>query len=206
MKSGQSGFTLLEALVVLIITGLVSVVLVQGFGLILAARTSVQDKLVDIDQQVIQRNVFLEPLRGILPDYPNRPNVFSGDARRLHGLTVRPLEERPGVPVSFTMWLDYDRGENQTSLAYQEQGAEILVLARWSGERGSFAYRDRTGDWTAVWPPAQNVDQAPQTPWLIRVDLGFGYPQSVIASVAGAHQRPLRLLDTPLGSSSSGLN
>src|SRR3954471_16161054 len=108
MKAPQSsGFTLLETLVVLVITSLISVVLVQGFGLILAARTSVQTKLVDVDQAVLQRNLFLEPLRGILPDYPNRPHIFVGESRKLSGLTVRPLQERFGGPVAFTMSMEY---------------------------------------------------------------------------------------------------
>src|SRR5690606_26722337 len=79
----EHGFTLLEALVVLVLTSLVSMVLVQGFGLLLGARASVQDKLVGIDEAVLEQSLFLEPLRGVVPDYPDRPHVFAGDAQRL---------------------------------------------------------------------------------------------------------------------------
>src|SRR5262245_35439863 len=96
-----AGFTLLEALVVMVITSLVSVVLVQGFGLILSARASVETKLVDVDHAILQNNILLEPLRGIVPDYPNQPNVFAGSATTLQALTTRPLQGRTGTPVGF---------------------------------------------------------------------------------------------------------
>jgi hypothetical protein len=188
----------------MVITGLISVVLVQGFGLVLSARTSVQNKLVDIDQTFLQTNVVLEPLRGVLPDYPDRPNVFGGEARRLHGMTARPLEERIGTPVGFTLSMDYDSGRNETILTYQEQGAEPEAIAHWEGNSGDFSYRDRTGDWQAVWPPAGIAkDQIPQTPWLIKVDMGETFPSTLVASVAGSHQKLIRFMDTPAAANSA---
>ncbi len=194
MKARQTrGFTLLETLVVLVITSLVSVVLVQGFGLILAARTSVQTKLVDLDRLVLERNLFLEPLRGILPDYPERPHVFVGEARQLHGLTARALEERLGAVVPFTLSMEFDAGKDRTSLIYQEESAEPRTLGSWEGDVGAFSYRDRVGDWQDSWHPDPAVTS--QTPWLIKLDLGTGFPSSLIASVAGPHQRRPRLQD-----------
>ncbi len=185
---------------VLVITSLVSVVLIQGFGLVLAARTSAQNKLVDLDQTILTQNVFLEPLRGILPDYPDRPNIFAGDDRRLHGLTIHALESRAGAPVPFSMWLDYDSGNDQTTLSYQEQGRPVIPLGHWDGNHGSFAYRDRDGVWNAAWPPPPPQGLlAPQTPWLIRVEIGAGFPSTLIAAVDGPHARPFRMIDSPIG-------
>lgn len=196
--SGGAGFTLLETLVVLVITALISVVLVQGMGLVLSARTSVESKLVDADQFILQRNVLLDPLRGVVPDYPDRPNIFSGQLRQVRGFTVKPLQERLGSPVGFTMAMDYDSGTDETFVTYRELGSEPLVVARWPGNVGGFYYRDRTGDWNEAWPPAGvAADTVPQTPWLIRVEMGEGVPSSLIASVDGAHRRPFRLADTP---------
>jgi len=192
------GFTLLETLVVLVITALVSVVLVQGMGLVLSARTSVESKLVDADQFILQRNVLLDPLRGVVPDYPDRPNIFSGQLRQVKGFTVKPLQERLGSPVGFIMTMDYDSSLDETFVTYREQGTEPLVVARWPGNVGAFYYRDRIGEWNEAWPPAgMAADTVPQTPWLIRVEMGEGVPSSLIASVDGAHRRPYRLQDTP---------
>jgi type II secretory pathway component PulJ len=197
-RSVTTGFTLLETLVVLVITGLVSLVLVQGLGLVLAARTTAQDKVVDIDEAVLRQNLFLEPLRGILPDYPERANIFAGEARRLHGLTARPLQGRTGTPVGFALSMDYDSSRGQTSLTYQEQNAEPLILGYWEGADGAFSYRDRTGQWSETWPPSADADVV-QTPWLVRVEMGSGFPSTLIAHVDGAHQRRLRFMDTPYG-------
>lgn len=192
------GFTLLEALVVLVITGLVSVVLVQGFGLLLGARTSVQDKIVAVDQAMIEQNLFLEPLRGVVPDYFERPHVFSGEEKRLRGLTSRPLQARTGTPVPFTFTIAYDASSNRTALIYQEEKTEPLTLGSWEGKTGAFAYRNLSGPWLETWPP-ENDPTAPQTPWLIRIERGTGLPKNMVASVGGTHRRALRFRDTPFG-------
>lgn len=197
----HKGFTLLEALVVLVITGLVSVVLVQGFGLLLGARTSVRDKIVAVDEAVIEQNLFLEPLRGVVPDYPDRPNLFSGDPQRLRGLTARPLQARTGTPVPFTLTIGYDTSRDRSTLTYQEFNAPPMEIGAWEGRSGAFSYRDITGPWREAWPPEGDAE-APQTPWLIRIERGSGFPKNLVASVGGTHRRPLRFRDTPFGADS----
>ena len=62
------GFTLLEVLVVLVITALVSVVLMQGMGLVLGLRDNLGDKLLELDQLSLERNRIILPLEGLVPD------------------------------------------------------------------------------------------------------------------------------------------
>lgn len=192
------GFTLLEALVVLVITALISVVLVQGLGLLLGARTSVQNRLVEIDEAVIEQSLFLEPLRGVVPDYNERPHTFTGDGKRLHGMTTRPLQGRSGTPVPFTLTISFDPSSDLSTLTYQEDNARPLPLGSWRGETGTFSYRNLTGPWLEAWPP-EDDSLAPQTPWLIRLERGTGFPKNLVASINGTHQRPLRFRDTPFG-------
>ncbi len=198
VSRSQRGFTLLEALVVLMITAMVAVVLVQGFGLLLGTRTAVQDKLVAVNEAVLEQSLFLEPIRGIVPDYPERPHIFVGEPERLHGITVRPLQARTGTPVPFTLTLSYDPRTDRTSLTYQEENTPPLVVGGWAGRKGAFAYRDLTGNWLEAWPPKNSLD-APQTPWLIRLEKGSGFPTNMVASVGGTHRRALRFRDTPFG-------
>ncbi len=199
----SAGFTLVEALVVLVITSLVSVVLVQGFGLILSARTSFENKLVAVDQAILQSNILLEPLRGIVPDYPDRSNVFAGTDTGLRALTTRPLQGRTGTPVGFNLSFDFDVSRNETRLIYQEVNAAAKIVGQWEGRRGTFAYRDKTGDWSEVWPPP-SADSFSQIPWLIRVEVGEGFPSTFIASLNSGHQRRPRFSDGPMAAISGG--
>ncbi len=190
------GFTLMEVLVVLVITALISVVLIQGFALILGARNSVQSKIVGLEQIVLQQNIFMEPLKGVLPDYPDRPHIFRGETKMVRGLTVRPLQSRFGSPVGFSLTMNYDQARDETELVYQESGFAPQTLGRWEGSDGAFQYRDRDGAWLESWPPHPDT---PQTPWLIRLDTGEDFPSSFVVSVNGPHQRVFRMQDLPFG-------
>jgi len=194
----NAGFTLFEVIVVLVITGLISVVLIQGLGLVLAVRTSVASKIVDLDQVVLHRNLVLEPLRGIVPDYPEHPNVFNGTADQIHALTVRTLQERSGTPTGVTLSLTFNSDRGETLVMYQEDGRDPIEIMSWKGKTGAFSYRDLAGTWSDTWPPTDNPPS--QTPWVIRLETGNDDVPTLIASVAGAHSRAMRMMssyDTP---------
>jgi len=192
----QRGFTLFEVIVVLVITGLISVVLIQGLGIVLAARSSFSTKIVAVDRIVLKQNLILSPLRGVVPDYNDRPNTFKGGAREMRGLTVGTLQERVGTPTGFTLRLEYVSDRAETVVIYKEEGRPPLEIAQWKGNSGTFSYRDRTGDWRDKWPINDKVSQ---TPWVIRLASGSEEVPTVAANVAGPHRRTLRIQDSPLG-------
>jgi general secretion pathway protein J len=193
-KPAAAGFTLLEALVVLIITGLVSSVVIQGFGAILATRTSFAGAITEIQSRIIERNIIADALRGVIPDYREKPNVFRGSRNVIQGLTTRPLDHRAGAPRPFIMEFAYSQGTDQTELRYRSSGNDVVVLARWRGQAGAFAYRDLDGNWFDMWPPSPD-ETLPQTPWLIRVDTGIENNESIITFVASPHERKYRIQD-----------
>jgi general secretion pathway protein J len=195
--SAQRGFTLLEVLVVLVITSLISVVLIQGFSLILGVRGSVQNRIVGLEQALLKQNLYQLPLRGILPDYPDRPHIFHGEPKSLRGLTISPLQSQLGSPVGFSMVLEYDSRRGKTELIYQEDGLEPQVLGNFDSNDVAFQYSDRDGIWQDAWPP---TDEAPQTPWLIQLDMDSGFPSTLVTAVNGPHQRTLRFQDLPFSS------
>jgi general secretion pathway protein J len=192
----QKGFTLFEVIVVLVITSLISVVLIQGLGLVLTARTSVGNKLLHVERTALTRNMVLEPLRGVVPDYADHPYVFKGTARQIRGLTVHALQEPFGTPTGFTYTLNYYSDRDETAVTYKEEGREPVELDHWPGNFGRFSYRDRSGAWSDIWPIN---DQVSQTPWIIRIDPGVAESATLVASVAGTHRRIYRLQDTPAG-------
>jgi prepilin-type N-terminal cleavage/methylation domain-containing protein len=193
-QSSAAGFTLLEVIVVLVITALLSVVLIQGLGLVLAVRNTFAGKILDLDRTLIRRTLVMEPLRGIIPDYFNHAFVFSGASRQLRGLTIGTLQERAGTPTGFTMSLTYSTDRRETLVIYQEEGRDPVELMSWPDDVGAFSYRDISGDWLDAWPPD---DKATQTPWLIRLTTGKDETSTIIISVAGAHKRTPRMQDAP---------
>jgi general secretion pathway protein J len=199
LHTGNAGFTLLEVIVVLVITSLISVVLIQGLGIVLGTRTRVAANILDLDRVVLHRNLVLEPLRGTVPDYTNHPFIFSGNGQRIRALTVRALEERMGTPTGYTMTLDYNSDRGETIVKYEEDGHEPIELMSWKGNSGTFSYRDRAGDWSDRWPTDK---PASQTPWVIRLEPGDKETPTMVASIAGTHKRQLRMMDGPVDDSS----
>jgi len=189
----RRGFTLFEVLVVLVITGLMGAVLMQGFSIVLGTRLTVNATIENLQETILTKNIPLDPLRGLLPDYTSNPNQFSGQARTLSGQTLRPLLSPHGAPTPFKMSMDFDSGRNITTLVYEEPGRGRASLAQWAGSTQSFKYRDIEGVWQPVWPPPTSVSQ---TPWLILIDAGPSIAP-LIASVSGPHDRVQRLQDSP---------
>ena len=198
MKTHNRGFTLLEVLVVLIITGMLTAVLTQALGFVLQIRLSVMNKITGLEKTAVTRSLYLSPLEGLVPDYPEKPDIFVGSENKIHGLTTHAIENRPGAIVPFEMYFDSDPNNSQTTLIYKERGREPLKLGSWPGNVGRFTYKDRTGPWLAAWPPAQAIgkERPSQTPWSVRIEMGTGFPSALVAYVAGPHDRISRLQDT----------
>lgn len=192
-QSSVAGFTLLEVIVVLVITGLVSALLIQGLGGLLATRLTVANAIDNLDALVMTRNIVLEPLRGIIPDQKDGPNEFRGQPRTLKGRTLRSLQSTAGAPVPFKMTLEFDQDRGVTVLTYEEPGRTATELARWVGNMPEFKYRDLTGPWETNWPSPRSTTQIP---WLIFVDTGETLVP-LIAYVAGSHERVVRPQDLP---------
>ena len=197
-RSGR-GFTLFEMIVVVMITGLIGAVLMQGFGIVLATRLSVTNTIANLQSIILNKNIPIDPLRGLLPDYKKNPNQFRGQARALSGQTLRPLLSPAGAPTAFKMTMDYDTVHDTTTLIYEEPGRTKAELAHWPGSDQSFKYRDLGGNWVPAWPPQASTSQ---TPWLIWIDIG-GSAAPLIAAVAGPHDRITRMEDSPFPNSFS---
>jgi hypothetical protein len=191
----------LEVLVVLVITGMLAAVLTQAFGFILQIRVSVLNKIVGLEKTAVTRNLYLAPLEGLIPDYPEKPDVFVGSENRIHGLTTHSIENRPGTLVPFEMYFEYAANDSRMTLVYRERGREPITLGGWPGNTGRFTFRDRSGPWLSAWPPARTADglRPDQTPWSIRIEMGTGFPAAVVAYVRGPHDRIIRMQDSVMG-------
>ena len=195
----RRGFTLFEVLVVLVITGMVGAILMQGFSIVLSTRLSVAEAIGNMQGVVLKQSIITEPLRGIVPDESNMPVPFKGQSRMLSGRTVRGLMSPPGVPTFFVLSLENASGG--TKLVYEETGMPKTDIAYWSGRAPSFKYRDFNGGWLDVWPPPGSVSQ---TPWLIQLD-GAPTGAPLVISVLGSHRAIMRLEDLPFANPSASM-
>jgi len=157
-----SGFTLLEVLVVLMIVSLISVVLMQGMGLMLNLRDNFGDQMVGLDRETVKRNLVRQPLMGLIPDFSEGENVFLGTADALSGLTIQPLLRRAGRSIPFSYSLEYDSAERMNTLLYREDQDPPMTIASWEGERAYFRFiGDTTTGWVESWPPDQEFPANP---------------------------------------------
>lgn len=200
-ESPQSrGFTLLEVIVVLVITSLITTILMQGLSVVLGAKLRFSDVLSGIEERGLQHSIMTSPLKGLIPDYEAGADTFAGNEQRLRGLTLTPLQGLNGAPTSIALSIDYNVSSNFTELTYFEKSYEPLTIAQWPGNIGDFSYRGRTGDWETNWPPPGDDDDILQAPRSIRIITGLEQ-NYVFVQVLAPEKRPFRTQDIPIGSS-----
>jgi general secretion pathway protein J len=205
------GFTLLEVLVVLVIVSLISVVLMQGLGLVLNLRNSFGGLILDMDREIVKRNLMRQPIVGLVPDFDGGDDTFRGQPEELRGLTLQPLLRRTGRPTPFSMALSYDPSTKTNTLTYQELGDEPVVLAEWPGSQARFQFMGIEPGWLPVWPPEEPTNfatsqmitdiKSPQLPELIYLDTQSDQEPALAVAMASRRNRMPR--DPPSFGSSS---
>ena len=161
----NSGFTLLEVLVVLVIMGLLSTLLLEGFFFVLDLRWRVLTQLQDAQYSAMQEYGFRSTVAAIVSDYYGGKNLFQGNEHELSGLTIAPLEASMGTLLPFAWQIQHQQGT--TILRYRKHDGEYWEITRWVGEEGRFLYQDEEGTWHSQWPPQSFKTSPPQLPHLI---------------------------------------
>lgn len=189
----QRGFTLLEILVVLVIVSLTSGILFQAMGQVAQLQKKFGVELVHTQQGEMLSNWFQQSIEGLLPDYPDGKNKFSGTERRLSGLTTNPLAAENGVPSSLVWEFAFDADTGETRLLYGS-GKDAAPVISWQGNKGKFAYLDSKGELHESWPPRLGL--WPQLPSAIRVEtLRDGVPAIMMAVPMGPANPLPRIAD-----------
>jgi len=160
MKVGPpKGFTVIEMLVVLILVGLLTTLLMQGFSYVLGLRIRFLDQLDRQRVGALQMHWFRQVCMTLSPDQPDGEWVFSGEDRLLRGLTLSPLQGGYGAPSPVT--LKIENREGQLILQYTSGKGEPLEIGRWQSHEGGFHYLDDEGDWHRQWPPSLETRESP---------------------------------------------
>lgn len=162
MKATTRGFTLVEVLVVLVITALVSTMLFQALAQIYRLQGRFGEQLSQSRLGAMRADWYRQVLQGLQTDYPDGKQRFTGGSQRLEGLSATALLEGGGAPQWLTLEVAPAAGGG-SELRYTA-GTRQVQLLQWSGTgRSGFAYLDDTGTEHADWPP-QAAGKWPQVP------------------------------------------
>lgn len=180
----MQGLTLLELLVVLVLTSLIGTLVIQGIGFILGQYRTVTriGRISALANR--QQQWFVSTVRGLVPSlHGNRR--FKGEAGAFEGLTLSPLAAGPGRPVKIRWSIDTQDGVGSV-VTYGEEGGVEWTLLTLPDPDLSFQYADGAGQWYGHWPfdgqsrqgipsMVRIVADSGRTVWTARPDL-FPYP------------------------------
>ena len=153
MSRLQRGFTLVEVLVVLVITALLSTLLLQALAQVSRLQARFGAQIEQSQGGAMRADWFRQLLQGLKPDYADGPQRFTGGSDRIEGLSSTGLSVAGGAPLSFA--LEIRSGDARGGQLSYRAGAAQLELIRWNGGgRAEFAYLDSAGAEHAQWPPA----------------------------------------------------
>lgn len=193
MKTVDRGFTLIEVLVVLVITALVSTLLFQALAQVYRLHERFGEQLAQSRAGAMRVDWYRQVLQGLQTDYADGKQRFVGDARHLAGLSATPLTESGGAPQWLTLEVAADTSVGG-ELRYS-YGSRSTALLQWSSPgRAEFAYLDDAGAEHAVWPP-QASGVWPQLPAAVL----FRWPKRegadvLVATPAGSREAKIRAM------------
>lgn len=163
MKRNQGAFTLLETLVMLIISALVVTLMFQalaGFNRArqrVAAIEGVRDNrsvLFGWMRDSISAIVAIAPIPGAAVPADDPSLGLRGNAEGFAATTLGSLVAPSGTPVTVSWRVSVANG--RARLMYQEQAGESFAFDLGRAEV-SFQYMDVEGKWQSSWPPELGV-------------------------------------------------
>lgn len=149
----QSGFTLLEAIVTLVIVSLIVATLMQALAQSLQMRTRLIRYQAESRRAALQEGWFRDSVAGGLADAEEAFGGFRGSQDSFDMLTTAPLA---GEGLARVRWsLAPVRGG--TSLHYQDSLLGDLPVIAGPLRHAAFAYLDGDGHWHDRWVPVPDA-------------------------------------------------
>lgn len=171
---GQSGFTIIEALVVLMIVGFATAVLTDSLARVFDLRTRLASYLDAAASSRMTLNWLRRSVSGLIPDFVDGTTRFRGTATEFSGISLTGPGADPGIPQRVAWRLVPDQAIRGVRLEVQLAETPWVVVSAWPERTGRFSYDGGDGQWVEEWPPALAAPTAPQIPRFIRVVVGTG--------------------------------
>ena len=164
----QAAFTLIEMLVVLLVSGMVVSTLFEALSFVSRTQTAADAQIKASQGDVLFRFWYQNLINGLQPEAPLTPDAFSGEPHLLSGLSTAVPGMAPGVVVPFKLELRYDNASELTSLWAKTPKGQTQ-LGSWSGGGARFSYIDTLGEAHDAWPPPLGLAAA--LPNAVRITL-----------------------------------
>lgn len=185
------GFTLLEAMVTLVIVSLMIALLMQALIQVLGLRERVLLYQRESRTAALQEQWFRESVQGALVDLPDALGRMEGDAERFGLVTASPLATGG---IGYIGWSIVRQGRGQVLSHTDSEGNSIEVIGG-PMQDARFSYRSAEGEWTSSWQPEEGATEV--VPRLIRFtatgtrnDIDWVVPLLVDPRPAAATLRP----------------
>jgi prepilin-type N-terminal cleavage/methylation domain-containing protein len=183
----SSGFTLLEILVVLTLTALITGILLQGIQQVFFLQRHFDVEFFQTQQGFMRISWLRGSINGLVPDYDDGPNKFKGTDSRLHGLTTMPMDAPDGGLQGFDLHIAFDPGSGESGLYYGDVVKDQRILT-WKSAEGKFVYLDAQGGRHNEWPPFLGI--WPQLPAAIIIEAGGGNSRISFVAVPKGLAKP----------------
>lgn len=198
-KGRQQGFSLLELLVVLLLVGLISTMLMQGFVYVAGIFQTVERRQQVWNQQLLQRNWLVESVRTLTNGVAGtlaKGHYFKGDAQGFSGLAVYGLSYSGGVVRPVRVEWQLLNEQEVLELRYREltlrdsalleEDTPWYVMGRWPQAQGVFTYAHE-GQWSTQFRAISRTGEqlSARLPQAIRLQIDAG-PRSmdILAKIA----------------------
>lgn len=180
------GFTLVEMLVTLVVTAIVSTLLWQALAQVARFEIRLRDQRELASRDMLRRAWIDRALSGVMSGPTGDPRAFRGDALGFEAYMTMP----PSPVLHGPVWVRLRLQRNGDLTALRQADDEEPPLWAWPGE-GHFDYMDAQGAWTSTWPPDE--ERAAALPRAIRLQ---GAPGGPLLVALPTRQNPmLRRID-----------
>ena len=149
-KRLQQGFTLLELLVVFVITGLIATLVLQGVTFLLGSYSRVATHQMRSVQELMLYSWYRNSIEGLVAGH-DPGFFFSGSSAEMHGFTLQPIFARSGMLTEIAWRIESDG--DWVVLQYTENNDQSIEVHRWQADEAVFKYRGEQTGWIDAWPP-----------------------------------------------------
>ena len=192
-ENNLRGLTLMEMLVVLVLTSLIATLLLQGTTFLYGSHERVNYHLKLMQKEILPDSWFRASVAKLVASLDEDAG-FSGNANGFKGYSYASVTEHEGKLVQVEWRLNETAQGVELWLA--QSGHENLLTQQWADAQSArFSYMNHDGQYSSVWPTTDQ--EKVLLPLAIRLEVGFDneFMLAVLASVEVRKRGPLDFRD-----------